>query len=129
MIPSESNPVCIKCGLWKSCRNPFMESSGSEEPSLLIIGEAPGEDEDYKGVPFVGKSGKYLREVLQEVGFDDTSIRYTNVVRCRPPDNKITKQAINYCSQFAVNDIEKYDPPLVFLLGNSPLNLLGESGI
>src|SRR3990167_11464367 len=99
MKPSEEHPTCIKCGLWKSCRTPFMEPSGSDEPDLMVIGEAPGEEEDRKGFPFVGRSGQLLRQVLGEVGFDERCITYTNVVRCRPLDNKIDKKSIEYCKQ------------------------------
>lgn len=129
-IPSEDNPTCNKCGLWKSCRTPFMKSNGAKVPKVLIIGEAPGEEEDRDGIPFVGRSGRLLREVLEEVGFDEEDIRFTNVVRCRPKDNKVSKRSINYCSEFAFNDIEEYNPDQVWLMGNSPLNgILGESGI
>lgn len=106
-----------------------MESSGADKPDILIIGEAPGETEDYKGIPFVGKAGKLLRDALGEFT-DISTIRFTNVVRCRPPENKITKRVINYCAQFALDEIEQYDPPIVMLLGNSPLNaVLGQTGI
>jgi uracil-DNA glycosylase family 4 len=87
--------------------------------------------EDEEGVPFVGESGKLLRDALKEVGFNLTKIRFTNTVRCRPKDNeKPDKKTINCCSQFAKDDIETYNPPLVFLMGNVPLGgILGESGI
>jgi uracil-DNA glycosylase family 4 len=108
-----------------------MASSGSEEPIVLVVGEAPGEDEDAQGKPFVGKAGKLLKTVLPELELDlKKDVRFTNVVRCRPPMNKITKKAIQCCAQFAKDEIEKYNPPLVFLMGNSPLSgILGESGI
>jgi DNA polymerase I len=125
------NEVCVKCKLHSNCRSPFMESYGSEEPLVLIIGEAPGEDEDARGIPFIGKAGKLLRQVLPEIGFDvEKDVRFTNVVRCRPEGNKITSKAIDFCSQFAIEDIKKYDPPMVFLMGNSPLSgILGEKGV
>jgi DNA polymerase-1 len=107
-----------------------MESYGSEEPGLLVIGEAPGEDEDRQGQPFVGKSGALLRQVLEELFDVDADVRFTNVVRCRPPDNKITKMAMNHCSRFALQDILDYKPALVFLMGGSALSgVLGENGI
>ncbi len=129
MTPSENHESCKKCGLWKSCRNPFMDSAGADKPDILIIGEAPGETEDYKGIPFVGRAGQLLRQVVEEF-VDISTVRFTNTVRCRPPENKITKRAINYCRQFAIDEIEQYDPAIVILLGNSPLNaVLGQSGI
>lgn len=123
--------ICERCGLYNGCNTPFMNSHGSDEPLVLVIGEAPGEDEDVQGKPFVGKAGRLLRQVLEEVGFDiEKDIRFTNVVRCRPPMNKITKVGIQCCSQFALEDIREYDPAMVFLLGNSALSgIINESGI
>jgi uracil-DNA glycosylase family 4 len=107
-----------------------MEFSGSSQPELLIIGEAPGEREDQKGIPFVGDAGSLLRNALIEFGFTDENTAFTNVVRCRPVGNKITKKAINYCSRFVLEDIEKLNAPIVFLHGNVPLNaVLGQTGI
>lgn len=107
-----------------------MEASGSNQPELLIIGEAPGETEDIKGIPFVGKAGKLLRDTIEELEFTDSNTAFTNVVRCRPPDNKITKKAINACARFMLEDIEDYNAPMVMLLGNVPLNaVLGQTGI
>ena len=128
--PSIDNPTCIKCGLHTGCRSPFMQYHGPDNPAIIVVGEAPGEEEDKKGVQFVGRSGNLLRQVLEESGVDMDSVGYTNVVRCRPPDNKITKQAILACRQFAVEDIQYYQPDYVFLMGNTPLNaVLGETGI
>ncbi len=129
MQPSSEHASCKKCGLFQNCKTPFMESDGAERPEILVIGEAPGETEDYKGVPFVGRAGQLLRQALEEFT-DISTIRFTNIVRCRPPENKIAKRYIDYCKQFALAEIEHYDPAVVILLGNSPLNaVLGQSGI
>lgn len=109
-----------------------MESSGSDDPLLIAVGEAPGADEDDQGVPFVGRSGKLLRKALGELLEDDPEkyVRFTNVVRCRPPSNKITAKSINFCKGFALDDIKKYSPDVVLLFGNSPLKaVLGKTGI
>jgi DNA polymerase I len=125
--PNENNPACIKCGLWKTCKSPFMDASGPRDSTVLIIGEAPGKDEDSEGRPFVGDAGTLLRPVVEEVYGEAI---YTNIVRCRPPDNKITKAAINCCTQFALQDILEYDPETILLMGNVPLGgVLGETGI
>lgn len=124
------NDLCEKCRLHETCRSPFMESSGSENPRVLAIGEAPGAEEDKEDIPFVGKSGSYLRKALTAAGFDITGdVRFTNVVRCRPPNNVISKAAVSCCKDNVLLEIEHYDPELVLLLGNVPLSLLGESGI
>ena len=122
--------VCLTCKLHEKCKSPFMDSNGADKPLVMIIGEAPGEVEDNQGVPFMGTAGELFRNVLTEVGFDLSNIRFTNVVRCRPPDNKISITMINNCKRFAVDDINTYDPKLVILAGNSALQgILGENGI
>lgn len=129
--PSRDNPLCVKCGLFEGCKHPFMKSYGATDPIIMVIGEAPGEEEDAADRPFVGRSGQLLREVLSEVGIDvEKDARFTNVVRCRPPDNKISKKHITYCSMHALDDIKKYDPKVVLLMGNSPLQgILNQTGI
>ena len=134
----EKNSNCDKCNLFQGCYNPWMQSSGSDDPVILAVGEAPGEAEDEQGLPFVGRSGRLLRDALSDVidigklGLDDITdmVRFTNIVRCRPPNNKITARAINYCKHYVEEEIEHYQPDLVLLFGNSPLKaLLGEQGI
>lgn len=129
--PSKNHDNCQNCRLFEQCKSPFMESSGGDDPIVLAIGEAPGEWEDNTGTPFVGRSGKLLRETLENVGFElGVDVRFTNVVRCRPPDNKISKKYIKHCHEFLLQEIEDYDPNLVLLFGNTPLNVvLGQSGI
>jgi len=105
-------------------------NSSSFITKLLVIGEAPGEDEDEKGVPFVGRSGTLLRAAIEGVGFNKDDVVYTNVVRCRPKDNKISKDAIASCKQFAIDEIEHYKPDITLLMGNSPLEgVLNQTGI
>ena len=130
--PSETNEVCIKCGLWKGCKTPFMPAHGPEDAKLTIVGEAPGAQEDEIGIPFVGQSGELLRNVLREVGFDpEKDVRYTNVVRCRPPDNKLgSKAIIKACSQFAHQELAGTPQGQIWLMGGSALmGILGEVGI
>lgn len=128
----EEHPNCQKCGLFRECQTPWMISSGSEAPQILVIGEAPGADEDTQGIPFVGRSGKLLRSALEELLGEDPNniVRFTNVVRCRPPNNKTTAHMINYCKHYVLEEIEHYKPQLILLFGNSPLKaVLGETGI
>lgn len=127
----EEHPNCSKCGLFKGCKSPFMQSAGSDHPMVLVIGEAPGADEDRLGVPFVGRSGKLLRDVLSEVGLDvDEDVRFTNTVKCRPPDNVMHSKYITHCKHYLEDEIAHYDPQLILLMGNSPLRaVLGENNI
>jgi len=123
---------CKKCKLHEGCNTPFMKSDGAKDPKILVVGEAPGAEEDSQGIPFVGRSGRLLRVALEDLLDDhsDDVVRFTNVVRCRPPDNKITARAINYCKHFAEDEIKQYKPDVVLLMGNSPLKaILGQTGI
>lgn len=121
---------CDKCGLHSTCKSPHMKPDGPEDARVLVIGEAPGEQEDELGRPFVGRSGKLLRSALRELGYPMDDVRFTNVVLCRPPDNKISKRAINYCKKHLDDDLNSDTLELVLLLGNVPLGaVLGETGI
>ena len=129
-VPGVEHPACQSCELYKGCKSPFMDGHGSDDPKIIIIGEAPGDKEDKKGIPFVGPAGNCLNLALVEVGIDLDDVLYTNVVRCRPPDNKITKKYINACQDFVIQEIERYNPEQIWLMGNTPLNsILGETGI
>lgn len=93
--------------------------------TILAVGEAPGDEEDKQGKPFVGRSGKLLRTALESFGFPP--ITYTNIVRCHPPGNKIKPKYIKCCYQSLPI---KSNTKMVLLFGNTPLKaVLGESGI
>lgn len=122
---------CLKCGLYQGCKSPFMSGFGSDKPDIIFVGEGPGEKEDDQGQPFVGLSGKFLKESIQSVGIPMNSVRFTNTVRCRPPDNKTpTNTQIKCCAPYLVNELGAYQPKVVVLLGNTPLkSVLGLNGI
>lgn len=126
------HPNCDKCQLFQTCKSPWMQPSGNTtEPLVLVVGEAPGADEDERGIPFVGQSGQLLRSALENVGLNvKADVAFTNVVKCRPPENKISKKAIDLCKHYVFDEIKAYDPSIVFLMGNSPLSaVLEQSGI
>lgn len=128
--PGKNNPICQECGLWESCNSPFMEYSGHSVPDVLIVGEAPGEWEDKEGVPFVGTSGRKLREVLEASGITEYKVAFSNVVRCRPPENDTKAEHITHCEGFLKEEIKVLDPDVVMLMGNTPLgSVLGKTGI
>jgi uracil-DNA glycosylase family 4 len=116
---------CDKCGLLETCRGPVPDDGG--DYTVLVVGEAPGAEEDEEGVPFIGRSGRLLRRVLAEAGFPMDKVTFTNVVRCRPPENKIKPKYVKACYQgLPIKD----NTELVLLMGNTPLNaVLGEKGI
>lgn len=126
--------ACVGCGLAAGCKTPYMgpDLSGlvNGRCDVLIIGEAPGAEEDSIGKPFVGPSGALLRTIVDDVGLTDYGVAYTNVVRCRPPNNKLPDKAVKVCAPSTLAEIDNLNPRLVLLLGNVPLKaVMGESGI
>ncbi len=98
---------------------------------ILFVGEAPGKDEDASGKPFVGEAGKFLQDLVNASGLQHFGLVYTNAVRCRPPLNaQPTNTQIRYCQPYLLEEIERYNPRMIVMLGNVPLvSVLGESGI
>jgi len=104
-----------------------MEPCGLGKKKILIVGEAPGEREDKKGVQFVGKAGKeVLRPVLRELGINpERDVVMTNALICHPPNNVITnKKAIEFCRPNLLKTINEMRPEIIILLGKSPVKSL-----
>lgn len=121
---------CKPCELYKGCNTPVMNGEGSQEPEFLFVGEAPGADEDEQGFPFAGESGLILREAIEEVGIPMKKCRFTNVVRCRPPENKLPPYAIGHCRPHILREIHSLRPKVIVLLGASPLrSILNKMGV
>lgn len=92
---------------------------GNSHAGILLIGEAPGREEDMQGKPFIGKSGKLLDKILEVCGFNRSEhVFLSNIVRCRPPDNRIpTPQEAATCMPWLVRQIEVINPTIMILLG------------
>jgi uracil-DNA glycosylase family 4 len=114
-------PACGSCGLYKTCNSEKMPPTGKGKKKILIIGEAPGEEEDRAGRQFVGKSGQTLRRMLRNAGIDpDQDCVFDNALRCRPPNNKIKdKKAVEYCRPNVLNTIKEVNPVVILLLGGN----------
>jgi uracil-DNA glycosylase family 4 len=110
--------VCTKCPLCKS-RTTAVPGEGDARAEFMIIGEAPGKDEDKSGHPFVGSAGRYLDHVLEGTGIQRTDFFITNIVKCRPPSNRTPKaNEIETCiGLYLAEQIELVDPKLILLLG------------
>jgi len=89
-----SDVVCLSCPLRGKRK---VEAQGNLDAEVVIVGEAPGEEEERQGLPFVGYSGKILRTVLSVLGIDMSKVYITNVVKCRPPNNVLTKEMVKCC--------------------------------
>ena len=105
------------CGLRKTAKNTVF-SDGSPDARLMLIGEAPGRDEDLQGVPFVGRSGQLLDRILAAIGHDRTNSYITNVIPWRPPGNRSpTPLETAICRPFVERQIELVDPDVIVFLG------------
>jgi DNA polymerase len=109
---------CRRCPLHQYRTN-AVPGEGSVNSDIMIIGEAPGANEDLSGRPFVGAAGTLLRKILREIGFDEEKIYITNVVKCRPPGNrKPNKDEIDACSPYLRRQIIYIKPKIIIALGN-----------
>lgn len=124
---------CQVCPLYKcpGNKNPDMKPTGSPNPLVYILGEAPGKDEDQKARQFIGKAGRILRKYIPDDWNATNVLRWNNCVRTRPPSNRDpTNIEIEACRPSIIADIEKTKPKAIFGFGNIPLYwALGESGI
>jgi DNA polymerase len=102
---------------------------GSDTARLMLIGEAPGRDEDLQGKPFVGRAGKLLDRMLAAVGLSEEHVYITNTVYWRPPGNRTpTPEEIEACAPFLARQIALLDPQVLVLLGGAAAkNILGSS--
>ena len=125
---SEVACSCQKCPLAPTRTNVVVER-GDRNAKILIIGEAPGEQEDLSGLPFVGKSGQLLDKILESVGFDTSKDVYIcNTVKCRPPNNRVpTEVETTTCKPYLLEQIRLVDPKIILLTGATSLkSILGE---
>ena len=101
---------------------------GSVFADLLIIGEAPGAQEDLEGKPYVGKSGKLLNELLIQAGIDyEKDVYFCNVIKCRPPNNrKPTAREINIHKPWLLQQIKLVDPKFILLTGSTAMKAILE---
>ncbi len=124
---------CTSCKMRKSCTQVVTAAGQRKNPALMIIGEAPGQQEDEAGEPFVGAAGQSLRAVLRSTGIltrENTLI--TNVLKCRPPKNKFpTGDAADICvAKWLWEEIRLAAPKRILLLGSVPLEYVaGLEGI
>jgi len=110
--------VCTKCPLCQS-RTIAVPGDGKASARVMLIGEAPGREEDESGLPFVGAAGRFLDQVLEGTGIDRGDLFITNIVKCRPPNNRPPRVGeVETCtSNYLFEQIELIDPDLIVLLG------------
>ena len=109
--------VCTRCDLHQQ-RTHAVVGTGNHKASWLIIGEAPGEQEDLQGEPFVGRAGVLLNNMLKAVGLDRTAVYIANVVKCRPPGNRDPQPVeTSTCYPYLQRQIALIQPDLILLIG------------
>ena len=110
--------VCQQCGLCKTRKN-VVPGVGNVHAKLVLIGEAPGADEDIQGIPFVGKAGKHLDKILAAAGFKKEDLYICNILKCRPPNNRDPNLAeMKVCTPFLQRQLALIKPKLIGCLGN-----------
>ena len=121
---------CVKCSLSRSRTN-AVPGKGNPKAEILFIGEAPGRNEDLQGEPFVGSAGKILSEALGYAGISRDDVFITNVVKCRPPENRLPLvEEKDACSEHLSKELEIIKPKIICILGNTAYNsLLGGDSI
>ena len=120
---------CTLCGLCAT-RTQTVFGTGDIHARLMVIGEAPGADEDRQGEPFVGRAGQLLNSMLKAAGFAREQVYIANVLKCRPPNNRDpTTEESDRCLPYLRRQIELVDPAAILCLGRiASQRLLGDEG-
>jgi DNA polymerase len=108
---------CTRCKLHKT-RNTIVFGDGNPNAELVFVGEGPGHDEDMQGLPFVGRAGKLLTQMIEAMGLQRKDVYICNVVKCRPPENRAPeKDEVAECSPFLLRQIDAIAPKVIVCLG------------
>jgi uracil-DNA glycosylase family 4 len=108
---------CTRCAL-SAHRNKIVFGDGDANARLLFVGEGPGADEDAQGLPFVGRAGQLLNNMIQAMGLKRSQVYIANIVKCRPPQNRVPEaEEAQTCSQFLFRQIDVIRPEVVVALG------------
>ena len=112
------------CDLKKGAKN-IVFSDGNPKSKIMLIGEAPGANEDQEGLPFVGRAGQLLDKMLLAINLDRDKVYISNIINYRPPDNRRpTEEEIKRYLPFITKHIEIIDPKIIVLLGSTAMNAL-----
>jgi uracil-DNA glycosylase family 4 len=122
---AEEVASCTQCGL-HTTRNKTVFSRGNPDAKLVFIGEAPGEDEDRQGLPFVGRAGQLLDKMIGAMGLDpETDVYICNILKCRPPGNRRPEpQEMNACFPFLHEQVAIVAPKVIVAMGNTAVSAL-----
>jgi uracil-DNA glycosylase len=119
---------CTRCKLHPGRTN-LVFGTGNPEAGLMFVGEAPGEDEDRRGEPFVGKAGQLLTRIIEAMGLRRDQVYIANIIKCRPPGNRNPERdEIETCSPFLRRQIEIIRPRVICALGSFAAQMLLATG-
>ena len=108
---------CTRCKLYKH-RHTIVFGDGNPKAELVFVGEGPGADEDAQGLPFVGRAGKLLTQMIEAMGLERKDVYICNVVKCRPPENRAPEDdEVSTCSPFLLRQLEVIAPKVIVCLG------------
>jgi DNA polymerase len=116
---------CTRCSELAATRKTVVFGMGNADAELMFVGEAPGASEDEQGLPFVGRAGKLLDQLLEEIGLERKHVFIANVLKCRPPGNRDPLPIeIQNCQDYLLRQVELIQPAVICALGNFSTKLL-----
>ncbi|HEY4452162.1 MAG TPA: uracil-DNA glycosylase [Solirubrobacteraceae bacterium] len=116
---------CVRCPELAATRRTVVFGAGNANADLMFVGEAPGASEDEQGVPFVGRAGKLLEKLLEEIGLQRTDVFIANTLKCRPPGNRDPLPVeIENCQEYLHRQVALIEPSVICTLGNFSTKLL-----
>src|SRR6478736_10135124 len=116
---------CQRCPELAATRRSVVFGAGNADADLMFVGEAPGASEDEQGLPFVGRAGKLLGQLLEEIGLQREDVFIANTLKCRPPGNRDPQPIeIENCREYLLSQVELIEPSVICSLGNFSTKLL-----
>jgi len=124
-VLQEEVSKCVKCTALKNTRTQTVFGIGNPNADLLFLGEAPGREEDKQGVPFVGRAGELLDNIIKACEWSREDVYICNIIKCRPPENRNPyEQEAKNCRSFLDQQIELVKPKIIVCLGKVAINYL-----
>jgi uracil-DNA glycosylase len=109
---------CVRCKLCTLGRKQIVFGVGNPNANLMFVGEAPGRDEDIQGIPFVGRAGQKLTQIIEAIGLTRDDVYIANVIKCRPPDNRNPEpDEVEQCEPFLFRQVDTIKPKVIVALG------------
>ena len=117
-LRAEIGPLCVRCKLCNLGRRQVVFGVGNPKARLMFVGEAPGEDEDRQGEPFVGRAGQLLTRIIEAINLTREQVYIANVIKCRPPGNRNPEpDEVSACEPFLFEQIDIIKPRVIVALG------------